>query len=215
MTRIYTDTTGELLGLDFVKRVLLGTDFENIYLLKGFLTMMKDKRVAIFIDGSNFYHSVKGIKMKCQIDFNKLIKELVKDRILVKVFYYNASLDIGANSKIYWKQQKFFNILRKIPKFEVILCKLRKAKRGGKFVYEMKGDDTRLVSDLVGEAYENLYDTAIIVSGDEDFMSPIERIRKLGKRIENAYFSSTSAFNLREACDHSIHINKILNKITK
>ena len=77
----------------------------------------------------------------------------------------------------------------------------------------MKGDDTHLVSDFVGEAYENLYDTAIIVSGDEDFVSPIKRVRKLGKRIENAYFSSSSSYNLRKACDYSIHLNKILNKI--
>jgi len=85
--------------------------------------------------------------------------------------------------------------------------------RDGKFEYEVKGDDTHLVSDLVGEAYENLYDTAILISGDEDFISPIERARKLGKKIENAYFSSSSSFNLRNACDSSIHLNKILHKI--
>ena len=104
-------------------------------------------------------------------------------------------------------------MLRKIPKVEVILCRQRRVKRDGKFEYEVKGDDTHLVSDLVGEAYENLYDAAIIVSGDEDFVSPIKRVRKLGKKIENAWFSSSSSFNLRTACDRSIHINKILSKI--
>ena len=175
---------------------------------------MKKERVTVFIDGSNFYHSVKKLKVADKIDFNELINELVGDRILINVFYYNASLDLGANPKIYWKQQKFFNVLRKIPKFKVILCKLRKSKRDGKFIYEVKGDDTFLVSDLVGEAYEDSYDTAIIVSGDEDFVSPIKRVRGLGKRIENAYFSSSSAFNLRKECDSSIHINKVIDKIT-
>jgi len=104
-------------------------------------------------------------------------------------------------------------MLRKIPKVEVILCKQRKVKRDGNFEYEVKGDDTHLVSDLVGEAYENLYDIAIIVSGDEDFISSIERVRRLGKKIENAYFSSSSSFNLRNACDLSVHLNKILHKI--
>jgi len=104
-------------------------------------------------------------------------------------------------------------MLRKIPKVEVILCKQRKVRREGKFEYEVKGDDTRLVSDFVGEAYENLYDTAIIISGDEDFISPIKRVRKLGKKIENVWFSSSSSFNLRNACDRSIHINMILSKI--
>jgi len=173
----------------------------------------KKIRVAIFIDGSNFYHSTKKINVVDKINFQNLINELVGDRELVRVFYYNSPLDLSVNPKIYWKQQKFFNILRKIPKVEVILCKQRKVKRDGKIVYEVKGDDTHLVSDLVGEAYEDLYDTAIVVSGDEDFISPIKRVRKLGKKIENAWFSSSSSFNLRNACDRSIHLNKILSKI--
>jgi len=173
----------------------------------------KKECIAIFIDGSNFYHSSKKLNIVDKINFQKLINELVGDRELVKAFYYNSPLDISVNPKIYWKQQKFFNVLRSIPKFEVILCKQRKVVRNGKVDYEVKGDDTHLVSDLVGEAYEDLYDTAIIVSGDEDFISPIKRVRKLGKKIENAWFSSSSSFNLRNACDRSIHLNKVLSKI--
>lgn len=171
------------------------------------------ERVVIFIDGSNFYHSSKKLGVVDKINFQKLINELVGNREFIKVFYYNAPLNLGVNPKIYWKQQKFFDMLRNIPKVEVILCRQRRVKRDGKFEYEVKGDDTHLVSDLVGEAYENLYDAAIIVSGDEDFVSPIKRVRKLGKKIENAWFSSSSSFNLRTACDRSIHINKILSKI--
>ncbi|MFH1608343.1 MAG: NYN domain-containing protein [archaeon] len=174
---------------------------------------MAEERVAIFIDGSNLYHSTKQLGVVDKINFKKLVDELVGERILIRVFYYNASLDISVNQKTYWKQQKFFEILRNIPKFKVIICKSRKSKRDGKIKYEVKGDDTHLVSDFVGEAYENLYDTAIIVSGDEDFISPIERVRRLGKRIENAYFSSSSSYNLRNACDSSIHLNKIIDKI--
>lgn len=178
------------------------------------MTKKTSERVSIFIDGSNFYHSTKALNISNKVNFEKLIRNLVKDRDLVKVFYYNASLDISANSRIYWKQQKFFNMLKKIPKFELILCKLRKVSRDRSYtVYELKGDDTHLVSDLVGDAYENLYDTAIIVSGDEDFVSPINRVQKLGKKIENAYFSSSSSYNLRKSCDYSIHLNKLLKKI--
>jgi len=174
---------------------------------------MEKERVSIFIDGSNLYHSLKKLKIVNKLNFQKLVNELVKNRELIKVFYYNASLDLGVNSKVYWEQQKFFDVLRKIPKFKVILCKLRKVKRDGAIKYEMKGDDTHLVSDFVGEAYEDSYDTAIIVSGDEDFVSPIKRVKKLKKRIEDAYFSSSSSYNLRKACDYSIHLNKIINKI--
>ena len=104
----------------------------------------KKERVVIFIDGSNFYHSSKKLNVVDKINFQKLINELVEDRELAKVFYYNSPLDISVNPKIYWKQQKFFDMLRKIPKVEVILCKQRKVKRDGNFEYEVKGDDTHL-----------------------------------------------------------------------
>ena len=103
--------------------------------------MQRKERVAIFIDGSNFYHSSKKLNVVDRINFQKLINELAGDRELVKVFYYNSPLDISVNPKIYWKQQKFFNILRSIPKVEVILCKQRKVIRNGKIDYEVKGDD--------------------------------------------------------------------------
>ena len=76
----------------------------------------KKERVAIFIDGSNFYHSSKKLNVVDKINFQKLINKLVGDRELAKVFYYNSPLDISVNPKIYWKQQKFFDMLRKIPK---------------------------------------------------------------------------------------------------
>jgi len=49
----------------------------------------KKERVVIFIDGSNFYHSSKKLNVVDKINFQKLINELVGDRELAKVFYYN------------------------------------------------------------------------------------------------------------------------------
>jgi len=55
------------------------------------------ERVIVFIDGSNFYHSVKETfdLHDNQIDFRKLIEILRAGRLLVGVYYYNASLDRG------------------------------------------------------------------------------------------------------------------------
>ena len=59
--------------------------------------------------------------------------------------------------------------------------------KDGKFICDVKGDDVYLAVDLVSGAYENLYDTAIIVSGDEDFVPAIQKAQKLGKKIINAF----------------------------
>jgi len=172
----------------------------------------KQERISIFIDGSNLYYSLKDLDV-AKIDFNKLAQMLKKDRMLVSVFYYNAPLDISIDSKKYWEQQKFFDALRRIPGFNVVLARLRKHKsEDGTYQFEVKGDDIYLATDLISGAYENLYDTALIVSGDEDFVPAIRKVQKLGKKVENIYFSTTSSNYLKKTCNTSFRIDKKIAK---
>lgn len=178
----------------------------------------KTERVIIFIDGSNFYHSVKETFEihDNQIDFKKLIGILRAERLLIGVYYYNASLDMKYNKDVYWKQQKFFADLRKIPGFNVILAYMRKVtKPDGKIEYSVKGDDINLGIDIVSLAYEDQYDTAILVSGDGDFAPAIKRVQKLGKKVENAYFSVSRSSLLKQVCNSSILLNDIVEKCVK
>ncbi len=173
------------------------------------------ERVIIFIDGSNFYHSVRDTfdLHDNQIDFKKLIDILKDERLLVGVYYYNASLDRGYNEEVYWKQQKFFSDLKSIPGFHVILCNMRKIRKNdGTVEFSVKGDDIHLGIDMVSFAYENLYDTAILVSGDGDFAPAVKRIQKLGKKAENAYFSISRSSLLKQVCDLSILIDDMIEK---
>ena len=173
----------------------------------------KKERVAVFADGSNLYHSLKNLKIK-EIDFQKLIKLIIKDRLLIKVFYYNAHLDISVNKEKYWEMQRFFEHLRKIPGFEVVLCKRKRyKKKDGSYGFEMKGDDVYLTIDTLSGAYENLYDTAVILSGDEDFVPLIKRLQKLGKKVENAYFTRSSSNALKNSANNSICLNEIIGQV--
>ncbi len=174
----------------------------------------KLERVAIFIDGSNFYNGTKMLNIVGKIDFQKLVNKLVGSRKLANVFYYVAPLDFQTNPDKYWKHQKFLNMLRKIPRFNVVLCTLKKVKKkNGIFKFVSKGDDVQLANDFLVGAYENLYDTAVIVSGDEDFVPVIKTAQRLGKKVENLYFKSGSSYVLRRVCDSSLHINRIIQKI--
>ena len=172
----------------------------------------KQERISIFIDGSNLYYSLQDLKVD-RIDFKKLVDLLKKERLLVSVFYYNAPLDISVDSKKYWEQQKFFDALRRIPGFNVVLARLRKHKQDdGTYKFEVKGDDIYLAVDLVSGAYENLYDTALIVSGDEDFVPAIKKVQKLGKKVENIYFCTTSSSYLNKTCNTSFCMDEKIAK---
>lgn len=175
----------------------------------------KKERVSIFFDGSNFYHSAKVLKIEEKINFQKLINELIGARKLINVFYYIAPLDFQTNPNKYWKHQRFLNMLKKIPKFNVVLCTLRKVKKGtGNYRFVIKGDDIHLAIDLVEGACRDWYDTVIIVSGDEDFVPAIKIAQRAGKKVENIYFSTSSSRTLREVCDFSLCLDRIIQKIT-
>ncbi len=103
-----------------------------------------------------------------------------------------------------------------IPKFNVVLCTLKKLKtKNGKYIYVVKGDDVKLSNNLLMGAVKDLYDTAIVISGDEDFVDSIKIVRKeYKKKVGNAYFIKTSSYNLRRACDFTVKLDKIIDKIS-
>ncbi|MEK6801025.1 MAG: NYN domain-containing protein [Nanoarchaeota archaeon] len=174
----------------------------------------KKERVDIFIDGSNFYHSTKNIEAKgYKIDLKRIIDELARAR-KVETFYYTALLDPEYNLEKYKEHKEVIEDLKKIPNFKVILCDMRKINIGKKYQYEVKGDDVYLAHDLLIGAFDDLYDVAIIASGDADFIPVINTLRKrFKKRVGNAYFRRTSSFKLRQACNFSVNMNMVVGKL--
>ena len=68
-----------------------------------------------------------------------------------------------------------------------------------------------MATDLIRGAYEDLYDVAIIVSGDEDFIPAIKLSQKNNKKVINAFFPKSSSYLLRNCCDGSINLKKALS----
>lgn len=166
------------------------------------------KRVMIFIDGSNFYYgTIANFGENIRIDFEKFIECLVsykEGRELERVYYYNVPVDIKDGKKKFQAQQRFLSRLAYIPNFEVKLGRLER--RGDKRIE--KGVDIELATDMLYFAFQNLYDTAILVSGDGDFACVIEKIKNLGKHVENAYFFKGRSFHLQKVCDRFIKLEK-------
>jgi uncharacterized LabA/DUF88 family protein len=170
---------------------------------------MSEERVMIFIDGSNFYHNLKRYSIKLR--FEEIMPKIEFKRKITGIFYYTALLNKEFDEKRYIAHSKFLNNLDKIPYFNVVLCNLRKiVSPTGSISFEIKGDDIRLATDLINGAYENLYDFAIVVSGDEDFIPAIKLVQKMGKKVINAFFPKSSSYLLRNCCDSSINLKKAL-----
>jgi len=176
-------------------------------------------KVSIFIDGNNFYHGLRATygkeKSLKKFDFNKFLSHLTKDNIIVNIFYYNVELDKAHNSEKHKSQKEFFDNLLKIPKLNLILCKLlkRKLKNTKNYYYVLKEDDIHMAVDMVEQAYEDKFDIAILVSGDGDFVPAVKAVQRKNKIVENIYFKKSSSRNLKTHCNSSFELTKeILDK---
>ncbi len=174
------------------------------------------KRISIFIDGNNFYFGLKKIyeneKDLINFNFEKFCNFLKGKNEIVNIFYYNAPLDRTKNLDKYKNQQKFFEKIKKIPKFNLILCKLlkRRIKKTNKYYYVLKEDDIHMAVDLVKGAFKNFYDIAILVSGDGDFVPAVLVSKEEGKFVENVYFKKSASTNLKKNCNRSFELKKEL-----
>jgi uncharacterized LabA/DUF88 family protein len=177
------------------------------------------KRISIFIDGNNFYFGLRKIYGKNRslkdFDFRAFAKFLSGNDAKIDIYYYNALLDKEHNFEKYESQKEFFDKLKSIPNFNLILCRLLKRNILGtdKFYYIIKEDDIHMAVDMVENACSDNFDIAILVSGDGDFVPAVKAVQRKNKVVKNVYFKNSSSRNLKAYCDSSQEITKtILDK---
>ena len=160
----------------------------------------------IFIDGSNFYYSLRCSFSNTKIDFEKFCNFLSENDDLIKIKYYNSPLNMDDDEEAYKKQQKFFDYLFEVPLIDVYFGRLEKRSNGKK---AEKGVDVKLAVDLVVNAYKDNYDIAILVSNDPDFIPAIQEAKELGKQVINVSFPKTKSYHLNKVCSKTIKVNDI------
>ncbi|HUU10833.1 MAG TPA: NYN domain-containing protein [Phycisphaerae bacterium] len=162
------------------------------------------ERVSLFIDGSNLYHGMKAILGRTDLDFRRFVQWVVGERRLIRTYYYNAPVSARHEPQRAASQQRFFDSLRRIPYFDIRLGRLEP--RGDTFVE--KGVDIAIAVDMLSMAFHNAYDTAVLVSGDGDFVKALNAVRDLGKHVEVACFHK--AYHVKQAADKVIELNEEL-----
>ncbi len=173
---------------------------------------MNDERIMIFIDGSNLFHGIRYLNIK--INYAKLVEFLRESRRLVRTYFYTAvpqEKDIKKGTPEWEsliRQKRFLEELSNVG-IKVKVARLRKLP-SGEFVE--KEVDIMLATDMLSLAYQNAYDTAILVSGDSDFIYTVEEVQRIGKRVENAAFKKTSSHQLRKTCDRFILLDDYVDR---
>ena len=141
------------------------------------------KKVFIYIDGNNFYFSVKNT-FNCKVDIGKFCKKLAGEDNLIEIKYYIAPVEQLSNPKMYAEQQSFFDKLREIKNLKIVFGRLERRKRDGKIYFVEKATDVNLALDLVLDAQANLSEKAYLISNDGDFSGAVDAvIKRFGKEV--------------------------------
>lgn len=130
-------------------------------------------RVYIFIDAENVFYAQRTLGWK--ISYEKLMRYFKREcGEGVKCFLYKGVDEYNAN------QKKFLDMLD-INGYILRTKAIKKIKdRTGKEHWK-SNLDIELAFEMVDT--KDKYDTAVLLSGDSDFTTPIDRIKKAGKRI--------------------------------
>lgn len=165
---------------------------------------MAEERVVIFVDGSNLYHCLREEFGRADVDFTRLGVLLCAGRKLIRTYYYNAMVRREDGEERYQAQQRFFDNLRRVPYLDLRLGRLEK--RGGAVVE--KGIDVRVATDMLWQAHNNVYDTAVLVSGDADYVPAVEAVKAIGKHVEVAFPAQGRSLELRQTADRFISLDE-------
>lgn len=167
------------------------------------------ENIAIYIDGSNLYFSVKNT-FGCKIDLEKFCKKLAKYGKIIKINYYIAPVKQFNNPKMYAQQQSFFEKIKKIDKLNIIFGRLEKRKKDGEIYYVEKASDVNLALDLALDAQKVVYDKAFLISNDGDFSGAVSSAIGFGKKVIYVAIGNNKAIShhLNKVASSTLRINK-------
>ncbi|MCY4283611.1 MAG: NYN domain-containing protein [Gammaproteobacteria bacterium] len=178
------------------------------------------QRVFVYIDDFNLYFGLKskGWKRYYWLNLARLAENLLKpSQNLAMIRYFTSRISTNSVSPGKDKRQAtYLEALQTLPDFHIhyghYLPKKRKCAACGATweTHEEKMTDVNIAVRLLGDAQDNRFDTAIIISGDSDLVPPISDLRNRypKKNVIVAFPPSRTSQQLRKIAAASFHIGR-------
>lgn len=171
-------------------------------------------RVIAYIDGFNLYYGLKTSNWKKYYWLNcySLVEKfLKKNHELVKVKYFTAMITHPKDKKE--RHKIYIQALVTIPNVEIIKGKYKydthpcKCGQEVKVIKE-KMTDTNIAVNMLRDAYQDNYDTALLVSGDSDLTPIVKAVKDISKnkQVFVVFPPNRTSFDLKENADSSANM---------
>ena len=162
---------------------------------------MPTDRIIILVDGSNLYHYLRELKLTglAEFDYKAFAQFLARGRIVVSSTYYIGKVRSHGDEKgeelRRWQQRLVAHLQNSGWHVEYG----HMLEHNG--VFREKGVDVHIAVDLVKGAYEDRYDTAVLVSSDTDLIPAVHAVRGKQKQVEYIGFAHRPSFGLMKNVD--------------
>jgi len=161
------------------------------------ITENKNDRVMIFIDISNTDHMMMNIGLKrAFLDYEELVKILLGERRLTAAYIFDSCVPESPRRNYHHAlAQKGFRM------------DIRECKEG---VTCQKEVDVAMARRMIVAACDNLYDVAIVVSGDRDFVPAVDEVQLRGKKVEVVSFRDFASTSLIKMADKFTNMDNLM-----
>src|SRR3989344_6650027 len=140
--------------------------------------------VYVFIDASNVWNAVKSIKKFIEYKTLKNYFRKHFDADKVEIFYYDAYPKDGTRDYDLDGKHRFYTYLKKGLGFTVRKKELKRipvVSKNGESIIEKGNMDVEITIDAMHNL--NKYGTAVLFSGDADFLALVNYLKNCGKKI--------------------------------
>jgi len=178
-------------------------------------------KLMAFVDGGYLRNNFERKCNSTSINFEVLKNQFVSnfnancqgkyEGDIFRVYYYDAA--VRPSDEKFKEQEEFFSKIRIINGFDIRLGRLTSTGNQGKGPLKQKGVDVRLAVDMISKAYQNDYDFAILLAGDDDFLDVVEEVKDAGKRVYGMYFRDHISKDLQNSFDARIEIDNFVNSL--
>ncbi len=157
-------------------------------------------RVAIFIDGSNLFHT--ALQLGIEIDYTKLLCCLTRESRLLRAFFYTG---VDRHNE---KQQGFLLWMRRNG-YRVVTKEIIQLPDGSR----KSNQHVEIAVDMMNLA--PYYDTAVLVSGDGELTYAVNAVAYQGARVELVSLRAMTSESLIDVADCFIDLDAIKHYIKK
>lgn len=177
-------------------------------------------RVMVYVDGFNLYFGLrsKGWRKHYWLDLVALAQALLKPgQTLQGVHYFTSRIRAnGRNVADMQRQTAYIEALGTLGALQLhfghYLEKPKQCRQcGAKWMdYEEKMTDVNIAVQMLADAFDDRFDTALLISGDSDLTTPVCKLRAQfpAKRVVVAFPPGRQSFELKKAANATFTIGE-------